>query len=476
MTIKFPKSFAGIIEAIKTKSGSTKFYKPNYEGVILAILDWTGGGGGINIIYPPAGLPPTGEDGDMIGYPDEDGNWFIYIWADGDWQRTSVYTTDVIPDPPGGVFPGSNVRKDITTPDGVLLTDQRDINWYLYELALDRVCREEELESNGDALPITESQYAVIYDPLKNISSIYLHPDTWENVFNEDSKSIWIDGEPYVIVEVITADGAMIVVNVEGEVETTAGETAEFNSCQPIGGGKQMVFYGELPPDKAPEGAIFTQEDSLKQFVHIGDGVWVEHTSCVGDGKVIEEEKTYVRFTKYAYITYSNNHNGQSIIAGKVDIWWASEEGKNYYDGDWYWEVDMFKDDTWIKHEDLPQEFLDKINFRFQNKSSYQYEAAPGSTESSLTKHPDYPCARVRFTGSNYSSINANDFTVETSEPTPMFPNTFYSDTVPPAEDVYFPCPNPRDDAVKRKRARNVDGTYRADDPSTPDINEAWEQ
>jgi hypothetical protein len=28
---------------------------------------------------------------------------------------------------------------------------------------------------------------------------------------------------------------------------------------------------------------------------------------------------------------------------------------------------------------------------------------------------------------------------------------------------------------VKRKRARNSDGTLKADDPSTPDINEAWE-
>ncbi len=26
-----------------------------------------------------------------------------------------------------------------------------------------------------------------------------------------------------------------------------------------------------------------------------------------------------------------------------------------------------------------------------------------------------------------------------------------------------------------RKRARNADGTYRGDDPSTPDVNEAWE-
>ena len=28
---------------------------------------------------------------------------------------------------------------------------------------------------------------------------------------------------------------------------------------------------------------------------------------------------------------------------------------------------------------------------------------------------------------------------------------------------------------VKRKRARKADGTLKADDPSTPDVNEAWE-
>ncbi len=28
---------------------------------------------------------------------------------------------------------------------------------------------------------------------------------------------------------------------------------------------------------------------------------------------------------------------------------------------------------------------------------------------------------------------------------------------------------------VEKKRARNEDGTLKADDPSTPDVNEAWE-
>jgi hypothetical protein len=30
--------------------------------------------------------------------------------------------------------------------------------------------------------------------------------------------------------------------------------------------------------------------------------------------------------------------------------------------------------------------------------------------------------------------------------------------------------------ATKRVRARNDDGTLKADDPSTPDVNEAWEE
>ncbi len=29
---------------------------------------------------------------------------------------------------------------------------------------------------------------------------------------------------------------------------------------------------------------------------------------------------------------------------------------------------------------------------------------------------------------------------------------------------------------VKKVRARNKDGTLKADDPSTPDVNEAWEE
>ena len=35
------------------------------------------------------------------------------------------------------------------------------------------------------------------------------------------------------------------------------------------------------------------------------------------------------------------------------------------------------------------------------------------------------------------------------------------------------PKPKPK---AKKTRAKNEDGTFKADDPSTPDVNEAWEQ
>ena len=37
------------------------------------------------------------------------------------------------------------------------------------------------------------------------------------------------------------------------------------------------------------------------------------------------------------------------------------------------------------------------------------------------------------------------------------------------------PKPKPKPKA-KKKRAKKEDGTFKADDPSTPDVNEAWEQ
>ena len=42
-------------------------------------------------------------------------------------------------------------------------------------------------------------------------------------------------------------------------------------------------------------------------------------------------------------------------------------------------------------------------------------------------------------------------------------------------EDLVFGSELDRPKNKLRKRARNKDGTYKGDDKSTPDVNEAWE-
>ena len=45
----------------------------------------------------------------------------------------------------------------------------------------------------------------------------------------------------------------------------------------------------------------------------------------------------------------------------------------------------------------------------------------------------------------------------------------------PNAFEVLKADPKPTKKAAKKKRARNDDGTLKADDPQTADINEAWQ-
>jgi len=45
----------------------------------------------------------------------------------------------------------------------------------------------------------------------------------------------------------------------------------------------------------------------------------------------------------------------------------------------------------------------------------------------------------------------------------------------PSAFEVLREDPKPAKKAAKKKRARNNDGTLKADDPQTADINEAWQ-
>ena len=94
---------AGIVEAIKRNSGSTKFYKPSYQGIIEAIQDWggggsddTGGGGGTSVLPGGGALPDTDNtEGDLVVIPNGAGDYFMYVFANGQWERLHVTTEEV---------------------------------------------------------------------------------------------------------------------------------------------------------------------------------------------------------------------------------------------------------------------------------------------------------------------------------------------------------------------------------------------
>lgn len=303
MTKAITYNNAGIVEAIKLNSGSTKFYKPSFQGIIEAIQDWGGGGGGgAEIIYPPITPPTDGNDGDIIGIPNADGDWFIYIWADGSWQPLHILTTDVLPNPPGGM-PGRSVStsRPIYTPEGEELTNQQDINWYVYN----------------------------------NLGS---------------------EARP------------------------------------------EMVFYGVRPPDTAPEGALFTDEDSVKQFVHQGDGVWVEVSHWTGDGEASDKETPWIRIDDIRNLRqYSGASNSDNDYVAKFLIY-------DYHYNDHYpstitkeWEWDENGDGNWVTWDPYADS---NVNTTWLESSFYFYYLwcpESGTGTSPIDPNHPHPCAKVRL-------------------------------------------------------------------------------
>ena len=118
-----PDSYAGVIAALKEQSGSTKFYKPSFQGIIEAIKDLGGAGGSIDVLPPGSGEPDAGNDGDMVAIPNGDDNYFLYVYADGGWQKIHVTTEEV-------ETIGSAPFVEI---DGLSFDNQSQINQYIWE-------------------------------------------------------------------------------------------------------------------------------------------------------------------------------------------------------------------------------------------------------------------------------------------------------------------------------------------------------
>ena len=303
-TSAITKNNAGIVEAIKRKSGSTKFYKPSFEGIIEAILDWNGsgsgdgsgtGGGGATVL-PIGGTPPsTGNtDGDMVIIPNADGDYFIYVFANGAWEKINVTTEEVLP--------SGSAPMAITAPDGTVLSNQKDINNYLDKLIKelqelegydDAAIRKliEDLQKEVDALPVTVADKApdgedgdLWFDTTGDDLQLFVSYEGEWVVASPPVSTEDIENSILEIQEILQAADALQVQRgnqiaaLQSNIYNVASAVAAIDDQ--IG---RVLFIGDAPP--SPEGVFDLWYDTVRLELCVWhDEAWYPSSPNSGGG------------------------------------------------------------------------------------------------------------------------------------------------------------------------------------------------
>jgi len=151
----------GVIQAIKAKSGSTKSYPSSFKGIIEAINDWDGGGGGST----PISLCPGGGLDDSMGC------------VKLDYANVKVTSDNVYP---AGTTDFTRAVPAYTGPDGETWEHQDDYNTYVYNYIHD-------IETGGgtyfgDIPPATASEGDVFTQSGTYAHYVY-NGSTWVQIY-----------------------------------------------------------------------------------------------------------------------------------------------------------------------------------------------------------------------------------------------------------------------------------------------------
>ena len=211
------------------------------------------------------------------------------------------------------------------------------------------------------------------------------------------------------------------------------GVWSEVTTCSVGGGGggaDQMVFIGEKPPSKAPTGSIFTDEETLKQFVKQENGTWVEITGCGGGGDtdLTAILKTINPFVEYApssetdedirvyYVSGSQYNIRVSTSYNVIGTYQQRVEVDPQGNGNW---GDVFNDFTSgeIDAMSLSKGSSGSTTYLFGKPSVHGGNVSDPSTWAS----PTYPNLKVRYWATN--TVNDRTVTVYTDEISPWVPN-----------------------------------------------------
>ena len=360
------------------------------------------GGGGSTIIDPGTNTNGQGPDVDNGGDPVNEGDmWFdpetgyLYVRINNEWiavaDRPPVIISDTPPD-----------RNNASNEDPTKLP----------------------------AYPVVPGDLWFDSDQLA----------TYVAVLNTADELVWVIATPHNregIASEVTRGGPIYAFSkaVDKQIEYNPTTDTEYIYNAPKNQWidlSQMVHYGDAPPCHAPKGAVFTDEETLKQFVHQGDCVWVEQTSCgAGPGSgSLPGNLTAVEFRQWRCRKYFGD-----IIH---EMWWETQEGIHFED-EITFEVDMNNSGTWEDvslMDDAQKTAYGIVNVFPLDSGAISFVFDEGSNPlGPYPVQPNYPCAQFRITIKNKNLENADDFTIKSSTPTFVYPEYMqdWSDTPVPA-------------------------------------------
>ena len=162
----------------------------------------------------------------------------------------------------------------------------------------------------------------------------------------------------------------------------------------PSGGG-QMVFWGILPKD-APQGALWTDQDTLKMYVHTGGGTWAQVAQCAGDDTDTIVETPWIRIDEMRVLRqYSGWTNGSDSHITKIlyaDYHYNDRFPSTITD-EWEWDEDG--DGNWVAYDPRTDSeadsHLDDSNYFYYLWSCEAHSGVPAMDPG----HP-HPCAKLR--------------------------------------------------------------------------------
>ena len=164
----------------------------------------------------------------------------------------------------------------------------------------------------------------------------------------------------------------------------------------------EMVYYGLEPPEEAPTGALFTDEDTLKQFVCQEDGVWVEISSCTGGEEVGSIEEPWIRIDEVRNTrNYSSLSLGGDDYVAKVLIYDYHYNDQYKSDLTYEWEWDEIGDGNWVSYD---PDADPNANTTWLDSSGYIYylwSPEGGSGYPPMDPAHPHPCAKLRVRMTN---------------------------------------------------------------------------